>query len=183
MTDSEHKFSAATIAAQLSALASDQVDRALDLHLTSSANKKSFLHFVEFELIGWHASIDAKAVSPNASWRIITSRWLEDTRQLMKAAQQLPDKAELLEALKADYLKETISGLLGSEKDDVFFNTDEALAFLHISKPTLNDLRAKGLIATHQVSEGRVLFSKKGLVEYVKSTKVKHHHEGNETEQ
>ncbi|TGE25189.1 DNA-binding protein [Hymenobacter aquaticus] len=47
-----------------------------------------------------------------------------------------------------------------SAEETVYLTTKQALAYLHISKPTLNKLRRQGLVRGLRVSDKRVLCEK-----------------------
>ncbi|UOQ55643.1 helix-turn-helix domain-containing protein [Hymenobacter cellulosivorans] len=50
-----------------------------------------------------------------------------------------------------------------------YLSTNQALEFLHLSKPTLNKLRRQGLVHSYAVSNKRVLYARQELVQYLQS--------------
>ena len=48
-----------------------------------------------------------------------------------------------------------------------YLTTQEALAFMHLSKPTLYKLRREGRIASYNSSDKRVLFKRSELLAYL----------------
>lgn len=69
-------------------------------------------------------------------------------------------------------LKEARNSQLNAENsahEPVYLTTKQALAYLHISKPTLNKLRRAGLVRGLRVSDNRVLYEQKQLDHYIKT--------------
>ncbi|MCB2377340.1 helix-turn-helix domain-containing protein [Hymenobacter sp. BT635] len=50
-----------------------------------------------------------------------------------------------------------------------YLTTQEALAFMHLSKPTLYKLRREGRIASYNSSDKRVLFKRSELLAYLQA--------------
>jgi hypothetical protein len=71
--------------------------------------------------------------------------------------------------LKEELLKMTSSFKSGSSS--TYYNFDESVAFLKISKPTFSKIRKQGLIKGYMVSENRILFSETDLQQYLDDKK------------
>ncbi|TGE18670.1 helix-turn-helix domain-containing protein [Hymenobacter elongatus] len=58
-------------------------------------------------------------------------------------------------------------------RDVEYLTTQQALDFLHLSKPTLNKLRREGHILALNSSDKRVLYKRSELIAYLESAKHK----------
>ncbi|MCC3155601.1 helix-turn-helix domain-containing protein [Hymenobacter sp. 15J16-1T3B] len=58
-----------------------------------------------------------------------------------------------------------------------YLTTRQALAFVHLSKPTLNKLRREGRITAYHSSDKRVLYRRSELVAYLDASKPKEGHQ------
>lgn len=87
----------------------------------------------------------------------------------------LPQFQTLLNGALDEKLKALFVLLQGSPQSSQaeFFTTQQALDFLHLSKPTLNKLRALGVINAIHSSDKRVLYKRSELVAYLNSPKRK----------
>lgn len=54
---------------------------------------------------------------------------------------------------------------------DEFLNATETIAFLRVSRPTYQKLRHSGQLPAIQASQGRILFKKSDLIEFLNSRK------------
>ena len=54
-----------------------------------------------------------------------------------------------------------------------YLTTEQTLAYLHLSKPTLNKLRRENLVVSIQCSDNRVLYDRDQLDTYLQSKKGK----------
>lgn len=60
----------------------------------------------------------------------------------------------------------------GQKRGEVeYLTTQQALEFIHLSKPTLNKLRREGRITALNSSDKRVLYKRSELVEYLEAAK------------
>ena len=57
------------------------------------------------------------------------------------------------------------------QEDEVYLKYDEAAKYLKVSKPTFSKIRKSKGFPSYQVSENRILFSKKDLDRYVSNSK------------
>ena len=55
--------------------------------------------------------------------------------------------------------------------EDEFMNAKETIAFLRVSRPTYQKLRHSGELPAIQASQGRILFKKSDLIEFLNSRK------------
>lgn len=78
-----------------------------------------------------------------------------------------------------DAVSQELKPLLAAVKDlkgqtaAEYLSTNEVLQLLHISKPTLHKLRAKGLIECIQSSDNRVLYRRSQIEDYLTSQQRK----------
>ena len=76
-------------------------------------------------------------------------------------------------------LDEKLKALMALLRDDSqpakneYFTTQQALEFVHLSKPTLNKLRREGRITALNSSDKRVLYKRSELVAYLEASKQK----------
>ncbi|GAB3869231.1 hypothetical protein GCM10028824_15840 [Hymenobacter segetis] len=62
----------------------------------------------------------------------------------------------------------------GQKRGEVeYLTTQQALDFIHLSKPTLNKLRREGRITALNSSDKRVLYKRSELVAYLETSKQK----------
>ncbi|MBH8567674.1 helix-turn-helix domain-containing protein [Microvirga sp. STS02] len=62
----------------------------------------------------------------------------------------------------------------GQKRGEVeYLTTQQALDFIHLSKPTLNKLRREGRITALNSSDKRVLYKRSELVAYLEASKQK----------
>ena len=87
----------------------------------------------------------------------------------------LPQFHGLLDGLLDEKLKPLLAafsaGLLGGQAE--YLTTQQALNFVHLSKPTLNKLRQQGVITACRSSDKRVLYKRSELVAYLEASKRK----------
>lgn len=76
----------------------------------------------------------------------------------------------IIENLLDEKLRTNLNGSNSDPHHD-FLTTQETVAFLHISKPTLNKLRNEGKIKTIHSTDKRVLFRKSDLINYLTTTR------------
>ena len=57
--------------------------------------------------------------------------------------------------------------------EDEFMNATETIAFLRVSRPTYQKLRHSGELPAIQASQGRILFKKSDLIDFLNSRKEK----------
>jgi Helix-turn-helix domain len=91
-----------------------------------------------------------------------------------------------LVTLTLDQLQEELGALLDARFAQVlqalrqapsaeaeYLTTQQALQFVHLSKPTLNKLRREGRITAYHSSDKRVLYRRSELVAYLQAAKPK----------
>ena len=85
---------------------------------------------------------------------------------------------ELVSTAVADQLKPLYEALRqgsASKHKPKYFTTEQTLAYLHLTKPTLNKLRRQNLINSIQCSDNRVLYDCDQLDAYLQSKVEKRH--------
>ncbi|RZJ92735.1 MAG: DNA-binding protein [Hymenobacter sp.] len=84
----------------------------------------------------------------------------------------LPQLRGLLSRLLAEQLSPLLAALNTAQRQPDFsdyFTTQQALDFVHLSKPTLNKLRREGRITAIRSSAKRVLYKRSELVAYLEA--------------
>lgn len=83
---------------------------------------------------------------------------------------------ELIARIVAEQLKPLQEAMrlsdFGSQKAK-YLTTEQTLAYLHLTKPTLNKLRRENQVVSIQCSDNRVLYDRDQLDSYLQSKKVK----------
>jgi hypothetical protein len=87
----------------------------------------------------------------------------------------LPQFQGLLNSLLDEKLRPFFQALkAGTKQGDVeYLTTQQALDFIHLSKPTLNKLRREGRITAYNSSDKRVLYKRSELAAYLDAAKQK----------
>ncbi|MCC3159432.1 helix-turn-helix domain-containing protein [Hymenobacter sp. 15J16-1T3B] len=87
----------------------------------------------------------------------------------------LPQLHELLSMLLDEKLQPLLAAvhLSATQGGSEYLTTRQALAFVHLSKPTLNKLRREGRITAYHSSDKRVLYRRSELVAYLEASKPK----------
>ena len=82
----------------------------------------------------------------------------------------------LIATVVAEQLKPLHEAIrLGNASKQVakYLTTEQTLAYLHLTKPTLNKLRRENLVVSIQCSDNRVLYDREQLDSYLQSKKGK----------
>lgn len=79
---------------------------------------------------------------------------------------------ELIATIVADQLKPLYEAMRFSnagKQTAKYLTTEQTLAYLHLTKPTLNKLRRENLVVSIQCSDNRVLYDRDQLDTYLQS--------------
>jgi hypothetical protein len=87
----------------------------------------------------------------------------------------LPQLSGVLNAMLDEKLTPLLAAFSAARLPDAaeYLTTQQALAFVKLSKPTLNKLRREGRITAYHSSDKRVLYRRSELVAYLDASKPK----------